>query len=157
TDPVDYDLRNFYSTLYERQEMTDLVWLNAFRILSARLGRKKHVVAFIVYVPLDKPDTIVSILKSFSDIAGRHEIDNEFGFITPLDMGKRAVLEYDYFLDHRNKNERERILHAMQETAEMIEAFSQSTKGVTWIRYVLRQGIARKEAMLYGNGNPDEK
>ncbi|MFC1551547.1 FAD-binding oxidoreductase [Candidatus Latescibacterota bacterium] len=156
-EPVDEDLRNFYSTLYKRQEMTDLVWLNSFRILSARLGRKKHVVAFIVYVPFDKPDTIVSILNSFSDIAGRHEIDNEFGFITPLDMGKRAVLEYDYFLDHRDNDERERMLQAMQETAEMIEGFSQSTKGVTWIRYVLRQGIARKEAMLYGNGIPDEQ
>ncbi|MFC1608133.1 FAD-binding oxidoreductase [Candidatus Latescibacterota bacterium] len=148
---VECDLRAFYASLYQRPEMTDLVWLNSFRILSPRLGRKKHVVAFIVYVPLDKPDTIISIIDKFSEIADVHDIDNEFGFITPLDMGKRAVLEYDFFLDHRNNDERGRMLHAMQETSEMIEGFSQSTKGVTWIRYVLGQGIARKETMLYGD------
>ncbi|MBN1291443.1 MAG: FAD-binding oxidoreductase, partial [Candidatus Latescibacteria bacterium] len=154
--PVDKDLQSFYNSLYKRPEMTDLVWLNSFRILSARLGRKKHVVAFIVYVPLDKPKTIISIIDAFANIAGNHKIDNEFGFITPLDEGKRAVLEYDYFLDHRNCDERERILRAMQEAAAMIEGYSASVKGITWIRYVLRQGIARKEPMLYGTGITDE-
>jgi hypothetical protein len=155
--PIDEDLRNFYRKLYEQEEMTDLVWLNAFRILTPRLGRKKHVVAFILYVPLDKPEIVISIIKSFSDIADKYSIYNEFGFITPLDFGKRAVLEYDYFVDHRDSDERKQILQAMEQTAQMIECFSKSTKGVTWIRYVVRQGIARKEAMLYRNDNHVEQ
>ena len=156
-EPVDSDLQAFFTSLYNRPEMTDIVWLNSFRILSARLGRKKHVVAFIVYVPLDKPSTIISIIDSFANIAGEYGIDNEFGFITPLDLGKRAVLEYDYFLDHRKTNERERMLGAMEKTAAMIENFSASVKGVTWIRYIQHQGIARKEPMLYGNGMNHEE
>ena len=150
---VDNDLKSFFISLYNRPEMTDLVWLNSFRILSARLGRKKHVVAFILYVPLDKPGIIISILEAFSDIAGQYEIDNKFGFITPLDFGKRAVLEYDYFLDHRSNEERDRMRKAMEKTAAMIEDYSVSVKGISWIKYVFRQGIARKESMLYGTSN----
>ena len=50
---VDDDLRDLYAKLYARPEMTDMVWLNMFRIVSARMSRHKHVFAFLVYVPLD--------------------------------------------------------------------------------------------------------
>ena len=33
--------------------MTDLVWLNMFRIVSSRMGREKHVLALIIYLPMD--------------------------------------------------------------------------------------------------------
>ncbi len=154
--PVEQDLQSLYISHYTRPETTDLVWLNSFRILSSRLGRKKHVVSYILYVPLDKPDIITSIIDAFRQIAVNHEIDNEFGFITPIDMGKRAVLEYDYFLDHRNNDERQRMREALSETAVMIEKLSRTVKGVTWIRYIFHQGMARKEPMLYGTGIYDE-
>ena len=65
---VDDDLKEFFTSLYRRPELTDLVWLNSFRILSPRLGRKKHVVAYILYVPLDKPEIVVSIVDAFAKL-----------------------------------------------------------------------------------------
>lgn len=91
---------DFYAKLYSRPEMTDIVWLNTFRIISSRMGREKHVVAFIVYVPLDKIDLVVDINNVFSQIGDKHKVKHDYGFLTPLDMGKRAVLEYDYYINH---------------------------------------------------------
>jgi hypothetical protein len=34
--------------------MTDMVWLNMFRIVSSRMSRRKHMFAFLVYVPLGR-------------------------------------------------------------------------------------------------------
>ncbi|MBN2467937.1 MAG: FAD-binding oxidoreductase [Deltaproteobacteria bacterium] len=146
---VDDDLRAFYTDLYSKSEMTDLRWLTMFRIVSSRMGREKHVVAFIVYVPLDKPEIIVSLNSEFKRIADNHKLKNDFGFITPLDFGKRAVLEYDYYLDHTSSSEKQRMQHALIEAGDMIETASRRYKGVKWIRYLLYQGFSRKEHFLY--------
>jgi hypothetical protein len=89
---VDEDLRDFYTQLYARPEMTDLVWLNMFRIVSSRMARHKHVVAFILYVPLDRIELINEINAMFKKVGDRHGMDNAYGFLTPIDFGKRAVL-----------------------------------------------------------------
>jgi len=149
---VDEDLRSFFVELYTREEMTDLVWLNAFRILSSRMGRHKHVVAFILYVPLDKPAVIVEINESFKRIGDRYGIRNDYGFITPLDEGKRAVFEYDYYVDQTDEKERDSMRRAMPDVAQMIQSFSQRVTGVRWIRYTLNQGLCRSEQLLYGDG-----
>ena len=59
---VDEDLREFYARLYARPEMTDMVWLTMFRIVSARMSRRKHMFAFLVYVPLDRVEVIERII-----------------------------------------------------------------------------------------------
>jgi len=148
-EAVDEDLRDFYTRLYLRPEMTDLVWLNMFRIISSRMGRDRHVVAFIVYVPLDREETSREIIGEFRRIGDACGIKNDFGFITPLDFGKRGVLEYDYYIDHTSQTEIEAARKAMSEAGEMIEGFSRSRKGVRWIRYTLHQGFCRSENLLY--------
>ena len=50
---VDPELRSFFEKLYSRPEMTDPVWLNMFRIISSRMGREKHALAMIIYLPID--------------------------------------------------------------------------------------------------------
>ena len=143
------DMQDFYYKLYQDPRLTDLVWLNDFRIISSRMGREKHVVAWIVYVPLDKPDVVNAIYQHFHRIAGRWDLKHDYGFITPLDFGKRAVFEYDYYLDHQSDDERMRMLQAMKETAEMIQGYSAQYDSVRWIRHTLYQGIARMENLLY--------
>ncbi len=143
------DLEDFYRELYRRPEMTDLVWLSMFRIISSRMGRFKHVVAFIVYMPLDKPEVIEAMNKRFKEIGDKHGIHHDYGFVTPLDMGKRAVFEYDFYVDHTDEDDLGRGRAAMGETAAMIEEFSGSYKGVRWIRYTLYQGFTRPEHILY--------
>lgn len=146
---VDQDFQDFFKALYEKSEMTDIIWLNMFRIISSRMGRYKHVVAFILYVPLDKFDVIDKINSEFKRIGNKYGIKNDYGFITPLDSGKRAVFEYDYYIDHTDKKEIQRIQKAIGEVAEMIEGFSARVKGVKWIKYTLYQGFCRSEQLLY--------
>lgn len=147
---VEEDLRKFYTQLYTRPEMTDLVWLNMFRIISSRMGRHNHVVAFILYVPLDKTDTVKEINDMFKEVGDKYDIDNAYGFLTPMDFGKRAVLEYDYYLDQTSPADAEKIGHAMAEINARLDKLSSEIKGITTMKNILSQGCARKEHYLYG-------
>ncbi|MCP5102513.1 MAG: FAD-binding protein [bacterium] len=143
------DLRDFYTRLYARPEMTDPGWINTFRILSSRMGRFKHVVAFIGYVPLDKVDVITEMNAEFKRIGDKFDVKNDYGFLTPLDFGKRAILEYDYYIDHTDPAEIQRVQQVMAEAMGMIEKMSKRTKGIQWINTILFQGFSRKENFLY--------
>jgi hypothetical protein len=145
---VDPELQPFFEKLYSRPEMTDPVWLNMFRIVSSRMGREKHVLAMIIYLPIDNK-LIAEINAEFKRIADSHGLKNDYGFITPLDNGKRCVFEYDYYLDQNDPDERIRTQQAMMEAGMMIEKYSAETGSVTWIRYVFSQGFSRKESFLY--------
>lgn len=142
------DLRPFFASLYRDPRMTDLVWLNMFRILSSRMGREKHVVAFIVYLPAE-PALVDEVNRSFRDIGEAHGIKHDFGFLTPLDLGKRAVFEYDFYLDHTDPAASAAMRRAAAAAAAMIERHSAAHPGLKWIRYTLYQGFARKEHILY--------
>lgn len=146
---VDDDLRDFYVRLYSRPEMMDIVWLNMFRIVSSRMSRRKHMIAFLVYVPLDKIDVINHISAGFRNIADVHNLDNDFGFLTPMDLGKRAILEYDYYIDHTDEIEKQKIFEAMVEIEPWLDGLAAKTKGVTWLKYIFSQGCSRKENFLY--------
>ena len=147
---VDPELRSFFQNLYSKPEMTDPVWLNMFRILSSRMGREKHVIPMIIYLPIDN-DLISRINQEFRQIADSHGLKNDYGFITPLDDGKRCVFEYDYYLDQNDPDEKIRMQQAMMEAGMMIERYSAEYGTVTWIRYVFSQGFSRKESFLYSS------
>ncbi len=152
---VDPELRSFFEKLYSRPQMTDPVWLNMFRIISSRMGREKHVLAMIIYLPIDSK-LIREISSEFRRIADTHGLKNDYGFITPLDNGKRCVFEYDYYLDQNNPDDRKKIQQAMMEAGMMIEKYSAETGTVTWIRYVFCQGFSRKESFLYSLAGADK-
>lgn len=145
---VDPELRPYFAQLYARPEMTDAVWLSMFRIVSSRMGREKHVVALIIYLPID--NTLISAISGeFRRIADCHGLKNDYGFITPLDNGKRCVFEYDYYVDQNDPDERTKMQQALMEAATMIERYSAETGTVVWIRNVFCQGFSRKESFLY--------
>ncbi len=146
---VEEDLRGLYSGIYSQPRFTDLTWLNNFRILSSRMSRRKHMFAFLVYVPLDRDDVIDHINAEFGRIAASLAIDHDFGFLTPMDLGKRAILEYDYYIDHTDPAEREKIRRAMVEIGPWLDGLAGRTKGVTFLKYVFSQGCSRKENFLY--------
>ncbi len=152
---VDPELRSFFKKLYSRPEMTDPVWLNMFRIISSRMGREKHALAMIIYLPIDGK-LITEINNEFKHIADNHGLKNDYGFITPLDNGKRCVFEYDYYFDQNDPDERTRIQQAMMKAGMMIEKYSSETGTVTWIRYVFCQGFSRKESFLYKADSVDK-
>jgi len=147
------DLRPFFEDLYARPEMTDIFWLNLFRIVSSRMGREGHVVAFIVYVPLDKIPLIEDLVAAFKATGDNHHVRGEYGFLTPLDEGKRGILEFDYYLDHTDAEQRERMVEAMESATRMIERFTDENPEFLWINYVFNQGFSRKEGFLYHTAN----
>lgn len=151
---VDPELRPFFEKLYSRTEMTDPVWLSMFRIISSRMGREKHLVAMIIYLPVDNK-LIVEINSEFKRIADAHGLKNDYGFITPLDNGKRCVFEYDYYFDQNDPEEKKKIQQASMEAGMMIEKYSAETGTVIWIRYVFCQGFSRKESFLYSGTGID--
>ena len=145
---VDVELIPFFEKLFSRQEMTDLVWLNMFRIMSTRLGRKKPFLPALIYLPIDK-DLINEFSDKFRLIAENHHIDNDFGFITPIDNGKRCIFEYDFFYDYNDPDEIQRIRQVAMEANMLIDDYSVKTGTVKGHPYVLYQGFCRKENLLY--------
>jgi hypothetical protein len=145
---IDPDLRPFYEKVYSRPELTNLVWLNMFRITSSRVGREKHFVPLLMYLPLDYA-LIDEMCRGFKEIADRHQAKNEFGFITPVDSGKRCIFEYDYFVDQTNNDEILRLQKASAEAGSLIDEFSLRTGTIRWLKYILYQGYSRKENLLY--------
>ena len=143
------DLGGLFTELYTRPEMSDLVWLNMFRILSSRMGRDRAFVACIVYAPLDRKDVVRSLLARFKEIADGRGVKNGFGFAMPLDLGKRALLEYDYYFDPAVPAEVEAIRRALSEAAAFIVETSARVPGVAWIRHLVSQGFCRMEHFLY--------
>ncbi len=146
---VDPQLTSFFTDLYRRPEMTDIRWLNTFRILSPRMGRKKHILPWILFLPLDPGDLLAEIVRLLGDIGDRNGVDHDFGFLTPLDFGKRSVLEYDYFVDHTDPDDRARMLNAMAEAAAALDDLCGRSGGVRWIKDVFGHGLSRKEGFLY--------
>ena len=148
TQDIDPELSPFFEELYSRPEMTDLVWLNTFRILSSRYCREKPCVALVLYLPIDT-SLIAAIQDGLRDIAEKHHLKNEFGFITPIDSGKRCVWEYDYFFDHNDPTEILRIQQATDEAGALLDDYSLKTGTIRQVRYIVNQGCCRKENLLY--------
>jgi hypothetical protein len=145
---VDPDLKHFYENLFSGKEMTDLVWLNMFRIMSTKIGRRKPFLPVLIYLPIDKA-LINELTGKFRLVAEKHGIDNEFGFITPIDHGKRCIYEYDYFYDYNDPEEITRMRLAAAEVNELVDKYSVETGTVKGHPYVLHQGFSRKENLLY--------
>jgi hypothetical protein len=148
TRDIDPDLRPFFEKLYSRPELSDLAWLNTFRIQSSRFGREKPCVALVFYLPMDK-DLIAEIQDGLRGIAEKHHLKNELGFITPIDSGKRCVWEYDYYFDHNDPDEIARIQQATSEAGALLDEYCQKTGTIRQVRYVVNQGCCRKENLLY--------
>jgi len=145
---VDPDLKPFFEKLFSRKEMTDLVWLNMYRIMSTRLGRKNPFLPSLMYLPIDNI-LINELAEKFRLIAEKHQVDHDFGFITPIDNGKRCIFEYDFFYDYNDPDSIKRIRQVAMEANMLIDDYSVKTGTVKGHPYVLYQGFCRKENLLY--------
>lgn len=148
TRDIDPELRPFFEELYSRPEMTDLVWLNTFRILSTRVSREKPFVALVFYLPIDK-SLIMEIQGNMKGIAEKYRVKNELGFVTPVDSGKRCIIEYDYYFDNNDPDETSRVQKAALEADLMINEYSAKTGTIRLVRHIVNQGCCRKENLLY--------
>ena len=145
---VDKDLQDFFKKLYSRPEMTDLVWLNMYRILSSRIGRKYAYAPGFAFVSLDNLDKVVEICDMLKSIGGKYDLRGGLGVINPMDFGKRAQIEHVYYFDQTNNQERENAANALIESMNKVSAFTQEMKAPALVSIVF-QGLCRSENLLY--------
>ncbi|MBE9592109.1 MAG: FAD-binding protein, partial [Proteobacteria bacterium] len=148
-EAVDEDMKDFFSEVYTKPEMTDLVWLNMFRILPVRQGRNHAPAARVLWCPMDNLDRIVEICGTLKSIGDKYNLRNAFGYLVPVDFGKRAVMEYTYFFDQTDDQERENAKNAAIESMEKVSTLMQEVKGLRSGVQVLFQGLSRRENFLY--------
>lgn len=145
---VDEDLQDFFTKLYSRPEMTDLVWLNMYRILSSRIGRKYAYAPSIAFVSLDSLDEVVEICDTLKSIGDKYNLRNGLGVVNPMDRGKRAQVEHVYYFDQTNNRERENAANATIAAMHKGYALANEMKAPALLSIVF-QGLCRSENLLY--------
>jgi hypothetical protein len=146
---IDPELRPFFEKLFARPEITDLVWLNMYRVMSTRIGRKKPFLPVLLYtLPVDK-ELINEFCDKFKQIAEKHQIDNDFGFITPIDNGKRCIFEYDYLYDYNDPEEIRRIRQVGMEANMLVDEYSVKTGVVKRSSLCIVSGILQKRKLYF--------
>ncbi|MFC2013999.1 FAD-binding protein [Chloroflexota bacterium] len=145
---VDEDMKDFFRELYSRPEMTDLFWLNRFNILSTRMGRNHAVVFVAFYFPLEN-EAVNEVIETLKAVGDKYNITGDLGVIEPLDYGKRARLEWQYFYDQTNEQERRNAKNAQKEVAAKSEMLARKIRGLRPQVWMANQGFCRMESFLY--------
>ena len=140
----DEDLHDFFEKVYSRPEMTDVVWLHAFRILPSRLMRQRMFMLRGGYIIADKKK-IIDLNNMLNKIGDKYKLSNALGFISFLENGKFAFVEYDYYFDHLDSDSHNRLNQAIVETLQL----ELKIKGLLPIEYVFHKGLFRKEHLFY--------
>jgi len=141
----DKDLQDFFRKIYSKPEMTDIVWLHAFRILPSRLMRQRMAMGPGGAIWAGDKDHVLKWVHMFAEVGNKYHLEHALGFISPLDNGKFIYIEYDYFYDHNDAEAASRISKTLLETTEK----SLVLGGVFTLINYLFKGIYRKEHVLY--------
>jgi hypothetical protein len=141
----DDDLQDFFQKVYSKKEMTDIVWLHAFRILPTRMMRQQMFMGPGGAMWTGDEDHYLNWIQMFSDIGDKLEVEHSLGFITPLDNGKFAYMEYDYYYNHNDPLVCNKISKIV---IDSMEGSLVRGKVLTILNYLFK-GIFRKEHVLY--------
>jgi hypothetical protein len=145
---VDADLQPFFRRLYGRPEFSDIRWLTTFRVVSARIGRGRTFVPRIVWCPADAGliDAVVEALARVGDMEG---IKNGFGYLVPVELGRRVVVEFDYFYDHIDPAQVAAMRRVSAAATDVMQALKVDHPQLVEGREIALQGLARAESYLY--------
>ncbi len=141
----DEDLQDFFKKIYSKPEMTDVVWLHAFRILPTRMMRQQMFMGPGASMWTGDEKHYLDWIKMFDDMGEKYKLEHSLGFIAPLDHGKWAYMEYDYYYNHNDPDECDRISKSLIESMKRTLVMG---KGLTILNYLFK-GIYRKEHVLY--------
>ena len=141
----DADLQDFFRKVYAKPEMSDVIWLHAFRILPSRLMRQRMTMGPGGAVWAGDKEHVLKWVRMFAEVGDKYHLEHALGFITPLDNGKFIYIEYDYFYDHNDPEVAGRVSKTLLETTEK----SLVIGGVFTLINYLFKGIHRKEHVLY--------
>jgi len=141
----DEDLREFFKNVYSRPHMTDIMWHHAFRILPSRLMRQRLFFAQAGMIWAADENKILKLVDMLSEVCDKHKFEHMLGFILPMDDGKYAFFEYDYYYDHNDPDAVKRVSKALIETTENCLRMGD----ILMVLNYLFKGVYRKEHVLY--------
>ena len=149
---VDKSMKLFFQTIYSNPNITDLNWLTTFRISSARIGRGNMFIPKIMWIPLDKK-IIKEIIQKLEEVGDKYDIKNDFGYLVPVEFGKRAVMEFDYYYDHSDPSKIPDAIKAINESDNVLKKIQTKFEGITLGSDISSQGLSRHESYLYTTKN----
>ena len=90
-------------------------------------------------------ETILKTHDALEDVGRKYDLENALGFISFLEHGKLAFLEYDYYFDHNDGEAIDRLNKAIAESL----AKELMIKKVLPVEYVFNKGLSRKEHLFH--------
>jgi hypothetical protein len=141
----DDDLQVFFKKIYSKSEMSDFIWLHAFRILPSRLMRQRMFFAQAGAIWGNDEDKILKYIDMLSNVCDKYQLEHSLGFMSPIDDGKYVFFEYDYYYDHNDPEATKRVSQALIETTEN----SLVMGDILPVLNYLFKGTYRKEHVLY--------
>lgn len=140
----DNDLKDFFTTLYNTPEMTNPIWLHEFRILPSRMLRQRMFMVRGGFMTAQK-ELILKAYEILKEVGEKYHKEHALGFISFLDSGKIAYLEYDYYYDHTKPEECQNLNPSIVEslTKEL------TIDGYLPIEFSFHKGLYRKEQVFY--------
>jgi hypothetical protein len=140
----DKDLKDFFTKLYKKPEMTNPIWLHEFRILPSRMLRQRMFMVRGGWMTAQK-NVILKAYETLKEVGDKYHKEHALGFISFLDSGKIAFLEYDYYYDHTKPEEHQNLNPAIVEslTKEL------TIDGYLPIEFSFHKGLYRKEQVFY--------
>ena len=90
-------------------------------------------------------DKILGLYKMLKEVGDKYNLSNALGFISYIEHGKFAFVEYDYYFDHLDPDAHTRLNQAIVETLQK----ELKIKGFLPIEYVFHKGLNRKEHLFY--------
>lgn len=123
---ADDDLKDFYKDLLSNPRFEDCVYLNLFRINSARLARRYRFFPMLMRISLNDVSKVNEIMNNLKEIGGRHGLIAEFGNANPSKFGKWAMIEFDFFFT--DDNDRARVVSAFNEASKMLHDYKDNKK-----------------------------
>jgi len=140
----DNDLKEFFTELYKKPEMTNPIWLHEYRILPCRMLRQRMFMVRGGFMTAQK-DVIRKSFETLQEVGNKYHKEHALGFISFLDKGNIAFLEYDYYYDHTNPEEHKNLNPSIVEslTKEL------TIDGYLPIEFSFHKGLYRKEQVFY--------
>jgi len=143
----DEDLQVFFKKVYSKPEMTDIVWLHAFRILPSRMMRQRMFLGQAGKIwPSNNGENVIKWHDMIIEECNKYNnFEHALGFMNIGDNGKIVGFEYDFYYDHNDPEAAKNVSKASLDTT-----YKSLQMGRIIILFsLIFKGIYRKEHTLY--------
>ena len=143
----DEDLQDFFKEVYSKPEMTDIVWLHAFRILPSRMMRQRMFFGQAGKIwPSTNGENVIKWHDMIEEECNKYDnFEHALGFMNIGDHGKIVGLEYDFYYDHNDPEAAKNVSKASMDTTEK----SLRMGRIISLFNIMFKGVYKKEHVFY--------